>query len=150
MRFLFVVLCVTISSVTNGLFVRDEPWKIYPKDCQYDHCVEVNFQLVPPNKEGSGVDEDFSSKFLLEAQEGPEEGSDSCTKFDPLATKCLFSKKNVFVKNGTLQLLVPGHFQPNETISVAQVFFTGSQFITTGLFLAEIQTSKVNSIFSLL
>jgi hypothetical protein len=71
--------------------------------------------------EGSGADSDFSSKFLLEAQEGPEEGSDSCTKFDPAATKCLFAKTNVHVKNGTLRLLVSGHIKLNETITVAQV-----------------------------
>ena len=32
----------------------------------------------------------FSAKFLLEAQEEPEEDSNSCTKFDPEAIKCLF------------------------------------------------------------
>jgi hypothetical protein len=74
--------------------------------------------------EASGIDSDFSDKFLLAAQEGPEEGSDSCTKPDPDATKCLFAKENVYVQNGTLQLLVPGHFKPNETITVAQVSFS--------------------------
>ena len=118
---LFTVLCLMINFAANDATSPAEPWKIYPSECSYDHCVEVDFQRVPPDAEGSGADKDFSEKFLLEAQEGPEEGSDSCTKFDPLATKCLFSKNNVRVKNGTLQLLVPGHFKPKETITVAQV-----------------------------
>ena len=125
------VICQTIASSSDS---PSEPWKHFPTDCDYDYCVEVDFQLVPQTMEGSGMDSDFSDKFLLEAQEGPEEGSDSCTKPDPAATKCLFAKKNVYVQNGRLSLLVPGHFKPNETITVAQVnlsivsgFFNGSR-----------------------
>jgi hypothetical protein len=121
MILIFIALYFVFNYIANGLTITDEPWKIYPSECSYDHCVEIDFQRVPSKMEGSGADSDFSSKFFLEAQERPEEGSDSCTKFDPAATKCLFAKTNVCVKNGTLRLLVPGHFKPNETITVAQV-----------------------------
>jgi hypothetical protein len=122
--FLLIAVCFIFWATASDRENTLEPWIFYPNECDYDHCVEVNFDLVPPAMEVSGGDSDFSEKFLLEAQEGPEEGSDTCTKFDPLATKCLFSKENVRVKDGTLQLLVPGGFKPNETITVAQVSST--------------------------
>jgi hypothetical protein len=120
--FLLIVSCIIFHTAASRSDTRLEPWKYYPSDCgSYDQCVEVDFQQVPPSMEGSGADSSFSDKFLLAAQEGPEEGSDSCTKPDVGTTKCLFAKENVRVQNGTLQLLVPGHFKPNETITVAQV-----------------------------
>ena len=119
--FFLLVLHVIYQTIASSSDNPSEPWKHFPTDCGYDYCVEVDFQLVSQTMEDSGMDSDFSDKFLLEAQEGPEEGSDSCTKPDPAATKCLFAKKNVLVQNGRLSLLVPGHFKPNETITVAQV-----------------------------
>jgi hypothetical protein len=82
MTLLCIVLYLVFKSAIamDDVSITDEPWKIYPSECSYDHCVEVDFQKVPHSMEGTGADSDFSSKFLLEAQEGPEEGSDTCTK----------------------------------------------------------------------
>jgi len=111
----------------------------------FDFCVEIDFTKVPLNTKIPSNSKDFIEKFLLEPTNGGEDGTDSCAKPDPGTTRCLFSPENVNIINGTLELLVPGGQKAgkNEIIYTSQITFTGSQYILSGYFAIEAQTSKI-------
>ncbi|PRP89209.1 hypothetical protein PROFUN_01929 [Planoprotostelium fungivorum] len=141
MKVLLLALCLvaTVLSVT----VPIQPWLniLNDKECKYERCVEVDFSKV--DFDVPSTDPLFSDMFWIAADEGGEDGTYSCAKPDPNSTRCLFDPQNVYVKNGVLELAVPGGKLDGETISTSQIRFVGSEFIVSGVFEIVAQTSAV-------
>jgi len=139
---IFLCLLAVSSAVVDK---KREPWKniIKGADCKYERCVEIDFSKV--DKDVPSTTPGFSDSFEIEAEEGGEDGTYSCAKPADGATRCLFSLENVNIRNGSLELLVPGGAKtgPDAIIYTSQVKFVGSQFIHSGVFEVVAQTSKV-------
>jgi len=150
--FLLLFFSILVVRSTVSIPVEDDPtpWITRPVTCgaSYVNCVEIDFTKVPSGDIIYGSSVDFNKKFLLQAVDGGEDGTDSCAKPDPGTTRCLYSSKNVRIANGILELLVPGGIKPGVTIPTALVIFSdptvfNSTFILNGYFDVEAQTSPV-------